>query len=122
MALANPWTGESEVTAVADRIEPEAGIDNAEESVLLALAAALIEAVWAAQTSGNARNRLAESMINAAGDQVAPVFSQWLMDLASKAPIMRNEILQSFAGLTIAELRNTDDNNNHAWENLGPVH
>ena len=89
--------------------------------MVLGIAAALIEAVFAAQTSGNARNRLVESMINAAGDRVAPVFSAWIMDTASKAPIMRNEILQTFAGLTVGELRDTDDTV-HAWENLGPVH
>ncbi len=121
MGLGVAYTGEAELDAVMDRIEPEAGIDNAEESMILGIFAALIEAIWAAQTSGNARNRLAESMINAAGDRVAPVTSAVLADLASKAPIIRNEILSTFAGLTIAELRDTDDTV-HAWENLGPVH
>ena len=121
MSLGVAYAGESELNAVMDRIEPEAGIDNAEESIILGLFAALIEAIWAAQTSGNARNRLAELMVNASNDRVAPVTSQVLMDLASKAPIIRNEILSSFAGLTIAELRDTDDTV-HAWENLGPIH
>ena len=121
MALGVAYTGESELNAVMDRIEPEAGIDDAEESMILGLFAAFIEALWAAQTEGNARNRLAEFMINAAGDRVAPVTSAVIADLASKAPIIRNEILSSFAGLTIAELRDTDDTV-HAWENLGPLH
>lgn len=121
MGLGAPYIGEAELDAVMDRIEPEAGIDNAEESMILGIFACLVEALFAAQTSGNARNRLAELMLNAAGDRVAPVCSAVLMDLASKAPIMRNEILQSFAGLTVAELRDTDDTG-HAWENLGPVH
>ncbi len=121
MGLAAPYTGEAALDAVMDRIEPEAGIDNAEESVILGIFAALVEALFAAQTSGNATNRLAELMINAAGDRVAPVCSAVIMDLASKAPIMRNEILQSFAGPTIPDLRDTDVGA-HSWENLGALH
>lgn len=122
MGLAAAYVGEAQLTIVAERIEPEAGIDDAEESIILTMFAALVEATFAAQTSGNARNRLAELMLNAAGDRVAPVCSQFLMDLASKAPIMRNEILQAFAGLTVGELRDTDDVANHDWANLGPLH
>lgn len=122
MGLGAAYVGEAQLTIVAERIEPEAGIDDAEESIILAIFATLVEAMFAAQTSGNATNRLAELMINAAGDRVAPVCSQFLMDLASKAPIMRNEILQAFAGLTVAELRDTDDVANHDWAALGPLH
>ena len=123
MGLANAYVGEGEISAVADRIEPEVGItgtvDADEKAVFLSIFATLVEAVFAAQASANATVRLGELMLNAAGDRVAPVCSQFLMDLASKAPIMRNEILQAFAGLTTAELRNTDGNTaDLLWEDL----
>jgi hypothetical protein len=52
---------------------------------------------------------------------VAPVTSAVLTDLASKAKIIRNEILSTFADLTPAELLATDGGA-HDWTALGPLH
>ena len=50
MGLGVAYTGEAELDAVMDRIEPEAGIDNAEESMILGIFAALIEAIESGQS------------------------------------------------------------------------
>ena len=124
MGLAAAFAGEAAIDAVADRIEPEANIDDAEEAILLAIFATLIEAVDAAQRSGNARNRLGERLLDANGDANAPICSQLLMQIASVAGLCRNELLNTVAGLTEAELLATVDSDasDHVWANNGPVH
>lgn len=117
------WTGEDEVETVITAWEgTTAFAGDAEEAVTAALFSALIEALFQAQESTNARVRWAESLNNAAGDRVAPVAAAALMDLATKAHIIRNELSQ-------VNLGPTNQNNEDAWEgdvynvtNLAPVH
>ena len=121
MGLAAPYTGEGEIDAVADRFEPEANIDDAEEALVLSIFATLIEAIYQAQISGNARNRLAERLQDANGDANAPITSQLIMHIATVASKVRNELLNTTAALTVAELVATDGEA-HDWTALGAVH
>ena len=123
MALGSAYTGEAAIDAVADRIEPEVGIDDAEESVILALFAAVVEGLFQAQESGNATNRLGELLLDANGDRNAPIATAALRDLAINAKFIRAELLNTVAGLTVGELLATDGGN-HDWNaaTFGPTH
>lgn len=121
MGLAAAYTGEGELDTVMDTFEPLANIDNAEEAVYLGIVSALIEATFQAQTSGNARNRLAERLVDANGIQIAPTIAAFLTWLASNAQQMRQELRLYNASATDAE-RLATDGDNHDWSNLGPVH
>lgn len=121
MGLAAVFAGEVEMDAVMDRIEPEANIDDAEESVLLGVFATLIEAVYQAQISGLATNRLGERLLDANGDANAPITAALLRDIANNASKIRNELLNTIAALTVGELLATDGDN-HNWALNGPIH
>ena len=121
MGLGAPWAGEAEVTTVAETFEPLANIDDAEEAIYLGLVSALIEATFQAQTSGNARNRLAERLVDANGIQIAPTIAAFLTWLAGHAHQMRQELRLYNAPATDAQRLDTDDTA-HDWSNLGPVH
>lgn len=123
MALAAPYTGEVELDAVMDRIEADLAAFSDSECVLLGLFAALIEAVFQAQTSGVARDRLAERLTDANGDRNAPITSALLRDIATVASRVRNELLNTVAALTAAELVATDGEvAAQQFELNGPVH
>ena len=121
MGLAAVYAGEVEINAVAERIEPEANVNDAAEAVILAIFATLVEAVFQAQTSGVARNRLGERLLDANGDANAPACSALLRDIANAARQCRTELLNTIAALTAAELLATDGDN-HNWALNGPVH
>ncbi len=121
MGLGAAYTGEDELTTVMTTFEPLANIDDAEEAVYLGLVAALIEATFQAQTSGNARNRLAERLVDADGIHIAPTIAALLTWLAGHAQQMRQELrLYNGAASDAQRLATADDN--HDWTNLGPVH
>ncbi len=121
MGLAAVYAGEAEMDIVMDRIEPEVNVDDAEEAVILGVFATLIEAMYQANISGNARNRLGERLLDANGDANAPACAALLRDIGNQARQCRTELLNTIAGLTPAELLATDGDN-HDWTQLGPVH
>lgn len=121
MGLAAPYTGEGEITTLAETFEPEANIDDAEEALVCGIFATLIEAVHQAQISGNARNRLGERFLDANGDANAPIAAQLLMQIATVASKVRNELLNTMATMSAANLVATDGEA-HDWTNLGPLH
>ncbi len=121
MGLGVAYTGEGEITTVAETFEPLANIDDAEEAIYLGLVAALIEATFQAQTSGNARNRLAERLVDANGIHIAPTIAALLTWLAGHAQQMRQELRLYNGAATDAQRIDMDDTV-HDWGNLGPVH
>lgn len=121
MGLAAAYLGEAEIDAAATAFEPAANIDDAEEAVFLGYLSGLIEAVFQAQTSGVARNRLAERLLDAAGTAVAPNIAELLTFIGSRAGILRQELRIAANVPTDAE-RLATDGDNHNWALLGPVH
>lgn len=118
------WTGEDEVETSITAWEATAAFAaDAEEAVVATLFSALMEAIFQAQESGNARTRWAELLVDANGDVCAPVTASIMMDLATKAHIVRSELEQ------VAGPAPTAAENEAAWEgdvydvtNLNPVH
>jgi hypothetical protein len=118
------WTGEGEVDTVITAWETTAAFaGDAQEAVVAALFSALIEALFQAQESANARTRWAELLVDANGDRCAPVVSSVIMDLSTKAHIMRGELAQ------VAGPGPTAQENEDAWEGdeydvalLAPAH
>ena len=121
MGLAAVYAGEAEMDIVMDTFVALANIDDAEEAVYLGLIATLAEATFQAQTSGNARNRLAERLVDANGIAIAPTVATFLTFLAGHAQQMRQEFRLYNAAATDAQ-RLATDGDNHAWGNLGPIH
>ncbi len=121
MGLAAIYAGEAEVDVCADQFEPADDIDNAEEAVFLGYLSGLIEAVWQAQNSGNARNRLAERLVDANGIRVAPNVAELLTWIGSRANHLRQELRLVDDAPTDGE-RLATDGDNHDWTNLGAVH
>ena len=122
MGLAVPYTGEVELDVVMDLFEGSDADITDIQAVVLGLLAAVIEAIFRAQTSGNARNRnLVEELRDANGNRRAPVLAALVMDIASKAPTLRNELLAINNAPTAAQLVATDGDN-HDFTTLGPVH
>ncbi len=102
MAIA--WTGEDEVETVIAAWEATAAFAaHAEEAVVATLFAALVEALYQGQIAGNGRTRWAESLVNSDGDRCAPIVSAVIMDLATKAHMMRSELTQVANSPTSAE-------------------
>lgn len=123
MALGAPYTGEVELDAIMDRFEADNANFSDSECVLLGLLAATVEAVFQAQTSGVARDRLAERLQDAGGNANAPVTAALLMHIATVARQVRTELLNTVAGLTAAELRDADGEvAAQDFASNGPVH
>lgn len=102
MALA--WTGEDEMDTVIAAFEASAAFDaHDEEAVIAALFAALIEGLYQGQVAGNGRTRWTELLVDANGDRCAPITSAIIMDLASKAHMVRSELASVANGPTAAE-------------------
>lgn len=97
------WTGEDEVETVITAFEASAAFaGDAEEAVVAALFYALVEALFQGQSS-TTRTRWAESLVDANGDRCAPVVGTVIMELATKAAIMRGELSRVSSGPTTAE-------------------
>lgn len=121
MALA--WTGEGEMDTVIAAFEATAAFAaDAEEAVVASLFGALIEALYQGQVSGNARVRWAELLVDANGDRCAPVLAQCIMDLATKAHILRNELSKVASGPTAAEMNAAAEGDEYDTANLAPAH
>ena len=122
MALAAAYLGEVELDVVMDLIEGSDADITDIQAVVLGLLAAVIEAIFRAQTGGNARSRtIVEELRDAAGTRRAPVLAALVMDIASKAHILRTELLAINNAPTAAQLVATDGDN-HDFTTLGPVH
>ncbi len=112
MALGAVYAGEAELDILMDLIEPIAGIDDAEEAVLLGLFAAVCRAINEGTLSANARNRIAENI----GPHTAYAF----MQLATSSHLVEREF-EAVTGVTAAIMSDTDGDN-HDWALLGPPH
>ena len=122
MGLAEPYTGEGELDIVMDTMEQVDADISDNQAVVLGLLSAVIEAIFRAQTSGNARDRnIVEELRDANGDRRAPVLSALIMKIASEAHILRNEILALNNAPTAAQLLATDGEA-HDFLTLDPVH
>ncbi len=121
MGLAGVYAGEVELDVVMDTFVALAGIDDAEEAVYLGLFSALVEATVQAQESGVATNRLAESLVDAAGVPIATAVAVMSTICASQATKMRRELHLYYAAATGAQRLATDgDNHNRALLGAGP--
>lgn len=122
MGLAAPYTGEGELDIVMDTMEQvDADISDI-QAVVLGLLSAVVEAIFRAQTSGNARDRnIVEELRDANGDRRAPVLSALITKIASEAHILRNELLALNNAPTAAQLLATDGEA-HDFLTLNPVH
>lgn len=126
MGLSAPYTGEGEIDACADQFEPANNIDDAEEALFLGYLSGLIEAVWQAQNSGVARNRLAERLVAPLGPggtniPVAPNIAELLTWMASRANHLRQE-LRLVADTPTDGERLATDGEAHNWAALGAIH
>lgn len=121
MALA--WTGEDEVDTVVGAWEATTALAADDpEAPLLALISAANEAIFRAQTSGNARLRFAELLRDANANPVAPVFAQFLADWAAKAHIFRNELGKVANAPNAAQNEAAYEGDAYDAANLQPVH
>ncbi len=118
------WTGEGEMETVITAWETSAAFaDDDEGAVVAALFASLIEALYAGNVSGVARNRWAELLVDTNGDRCAPVVSQAIMRLATEAHIMRRELREVANGPTNAEADEAADGDAYDLAaNLPPAH
>ena len=117
------WTGEDEMETVVTAWEASAAFAaDAQEAVVAALFSSLIEALYQGQTSGNARTRWAELLVDANGDRCAPVVSQAIMRLASESHIMRREIRQVANGPTNQENEDAYEGDAYDITDLEPAH
>lgn len=117
------WTGEDEVETVITALEATAAFAaDDEEAVVAALFAALVEALYQGQVSGNARTRWAEDLVDANGDRCAPIVSSVIMDLATKAHMMRSELASIANGPTAAEAEEAYEGDAYDITNLEPAH
>lgn len=126
MGLAAPYTGEDEIDVCADQFEPADNINDAAESLFLGYLSGLIEAVWQAQNSGVARNRLAERLVAPVGPgganvPVAPNIAELLTWMASRANHLRQELRLVTDAPTDNE-RLATDGEAHNWADLGAIH
>ncbi len=117
------WTGEDEVETVITAWEAAAAfVADDEEAVVAALFFALVEALYQGQVSGNARSRWAEDLVDANGDRCAPVVSAVITDLATKAHILRGELVRTANGPTAAEANLAAEGDAYDTANLLPAH
>ena len=117
------WTGEDEVETVVTAFEATAAFAaDAEEAVIASLFAALIEGLYQGQVAGNARTRWAEDLVDANGDRCAPIVSSVIMDLATKAHLMRSELASVANGPTAAEAEAAMEGDAYDVTNLERAH
>jgi hypothetical protein len=117
------WVGEDEVETVITAFEATAAfVLDDEEAVVAGLFGALVEALFQAQESANARVRWAELLVDANGDRCAPVVSQAIMRLATESHIMRNELGKVANGPTAQESEDAYEGDVYDITNLAPAH
>ena len=116
------WTGEDEMDTVVAAWEATAAFAaDSEEAVVAALFSALIEALFQGQGSGT-RTRWAELLVDANGDVCAPVTAQTIMDLSTKAHIIRSELENVDSGPTAQESEDAYEGDNYDITNLERAH
>lgn len=117
------WTGEDEMETVISAFEATTAFAaDAEEAVVATLFAALVEALYQGQVSGNARTRWAEDLVDANGDRCAPIVSNMIMTLATQAHMMRSELAQVANGPTAAEAEAAMEGDGYDSSNLERAH
>ena len=117
------WTGEDEVETVIAAFEATAAFAaDAEEAVVATLFAALVEALYQGQVAGNGRTRWTELLVDANGDRCAPIVSSVIMDLATKAHLMRSELASVANGPTAAEANAAMEGDNYDSADLERAH
>lgn len=116
------WTGEGELDTVIAAWEATAAFAaDAEEAVVAALFSALIEALFQGQGS-TTRTRWAELLVDGNGDVCAPVTAQCIMDLATKAHIIRSELENVANGPTAQESEDAYEGDEYDIVNLERAH
>ncbi len=117
------WTGEDEVETVIAAFEATAAFAaDAEEAIVATLFSALIEALYQGQVAGNARTRWAEDLVDSNGDRCAPIVASVVMDLATKAHMMRSELAQIASGPTAVEAQAAAEGDGYDATNFGRAH
>lgn len=118
------WTGEDEMDVVITAWEATAAFAaDAEEAVIAALFSSLIEALFQAQESANARVRWTELLVDGNGDAIAPVAAQAIMRLATEAKIIRGELNQvAGPGPTAQENEDAYEGDAYDVTNVAPAH
>ncbi len=121
MALA--WVGDAAVETVITRFEASTAFEVHDEEVVdAALFAALMEALYQGQVGGNGRTRWAELLVDANGDRCAPITSAIIMDLATKAHLIRSELASVVGGPTAAENEAAYEGTNYDITDLEAAH
>ncbi len=121
--MALTWTGEDEIETVIAAFEATAAFAaDAEEAVVATLFAALVEALYQGQVSGNARTRWAEDLVDSNGDRCAPIVSNMIMTLATQAHMMRSELASIASGPTAAEANAAMEGDNYDSADLEKAH
>ncbi len=117
------WIGEDEMETVIAAWEGTAAFAaDAEEAVVAALFSSLVEALFQGQGS-TTRTRWAELLVDADGNVCAPVTASVIMDIATKAHIMRSE-MQQVSGPSPTAQENEDAYEGDAYDatNLERAH
>lgn len=121
--MALTWTGEDEIETVATAWEATAAFTQDDpDAVIATLFGAIVEAMAQAQESGNTAVRWAEALVDSNGDNCAPVTAYMVMELATKAHIMRGEIGQVASGPTAQENEDAFEGDTYDVANLAPAH
>ena len=117
------WVGDASVETVIAAFEASAAFAaDDEEAVVATLFAALMEALYQGQVSGNARTRWTELLVDSNGDRCAPITSAIIMDLATKAHLVRSELASIASGPTAAEAEAAYEGTNYDITDLKPAH
>ena len=111
MALASNFAADTEYNKLMDLIDPLAGVDDAEEAVVLGLLAALCQALVDAQ---------AQATTNRIGEAIGPHTANVLMNLTTQAHLVTREY-DAVTGITIANMRAVEGTN-HTWTDMSRVH
>jgi hypothetical protein len=121
--MALTWTGEDEVETVIGAWEATSAFATDDpEAVVAALFSALVEALFQGQNSGNPRVRWAEALVNSDGDRCAPITAMEIMNLATKAHLIRAELAQVASGPTAAQANAAAEGDNYDTASLAPAH
>ncbi len=121
MALA--WADDGSIETVIAAFEASAAFaPHAEEAVVATLFAALMEALYQGQVAGNGRTRWAEALVDSNGDRCAPITSAIIMDLATKAHLVRSELSSVASGPTSAEANTIMEGTNYDSADLEAAH
>lgn len=121
MAIA--WAGTAAVETVIAKFEATAAFGaDAEEAVVATLFAALMEALYRGQVNGQGRTRWTELLVDSDGNRCAPITSAIIMDLATKAHLVRSELASINGGPTAQENENAYEGTNYDIVDLEAAH